>query len=170
LTWKDQPFSWGVEAENAFQFLKVSFTIPPLLIHVNLSKPFVLEMDAFDFALGTILSQPGENNLLLTIEFYFHKFSPVEINHDIHDKKILAIMDAFEKWHHLLERAQHEITVYYDHKNFQYFMMACVLKWALSLFQFRFVITYHPRRQQGKLDALSHRSYLVPKEGDAAYD
>jgi hypothetical protein len=39
LTRKDQTFSWRVEAINAFQYLKVF----PLLIHVNLSKPFVLE-------------------------------------------------------------------------------------------------------------------------------
>jgi hypothetical protein len=61
LIQKDQPFSWGVEVENAFQSLKASFTIAPLLIHVNPSKPFVLEMDIFDFALGAILSQPKED-------------------------------------------------------------------------------------------------------------
>jgi hypothetical protein len=30
--------------------------IAPLLIHVDPSKPFILEMDAFDFALSAILS------------------------------------------------------------------------------------------------------------------
>jgi hypothetical protein len=56
LTYKDQPFSWGVEA-NAFQSLKASFMITPLLINiVDLSKPFVLNTDAFDSALGAMLS------------------------------------------------------------------------------------------------------------------
>jgi hypothetical protein len=36
-------------------------------------------------------------------------------------------MDAFKEWHHLLEGAQHEIIMYLDHKNFQYFMTTCVL-------------------------------------------
>jgi hypothetical protein len=45
LTRKDQPFSWGVDVENSFESLKASFTITPLLIHVDLSKPFVLETD-----------------------------------------------------------------------------------------------------------------------------
>ncbi len=59
-------------------------------------------------------------------------------------------MDAFEEWHHLLEKVQHEIIVYFDHKNFQYFMTALVLnqlqvQWALSLFRFWFMITYCPR-------------------------
>jgi hypothetical protein len=53
LTKKDQPFSWGVEADNAFQSLKASFMIASPLI---LADPFVLEMDAFDFAIGVVLS------------------------------------------------------------------------------------------------------------------
>ncbi len=86
--------------------------IAPLLIHVNPSKPFVLEMDAFNLAIGAMLSQLGENNLLHFFNFCFHNFSPIEINYEIHDKKLLAIMDAFEEWHHLLEGVQHEIIVY----------------------------------------------------------
>jgi hypothetical protein len=86
LTRKDQPFSWGVEVENAFQYLKASFMIAPLLIHVGPSKPFVLETDAFDFALCVVLSQPKENNLLHPIGFHSHKFSPPKINYEIHDK------------------------------------------------------------------------------------
>jgi hypothetical protein len=58
----------------------------PLWIRANLSKPFVLEMDVFDFALNVILSQLKEDNLLHIVGFYFHKFSPVEINYNIHNK------------------------------------------------------------------------------------
>jgi hypothetical protein len=39
LTWKDQPFSWGVEVKSAFQSLKASFMTAPLLIHADPSKP-----------------------------------------------------------------------------------------------------------------------------------
>jgi hypothetical protein len=41
----------------------------------------------------------------------------MEINYEIHDKELIAIMDAFEEWHHLLEIVQHEIIVYSNHKN-----------------------------------------------------
>jgi hypothetical protein len=43
----------------------------------------------------------------------------MEINYEIHDKKILAIMDAFEEWHHLFERIQQETIMYLNHKNLQ---------------------------------------------------
>jgi len=74
-------------------------------------------MNTFDFALGVVLSQPGKDNLFHLVGFCFRKFSFTEINHDIHDKELLAIMDAFEKWCHLLEGVQHEIIVYSNHKN-----------------------------------------------------
>jgi len=43
-------------------------------------------------------------------------------------------------------------------------------QWALFLFWFWFVTTYHPRWQQGKPDALSCHSYFAPKEGVVVYD
>jgi len=101
--------------------------IAPLLIHVNLSKPFVLKMDASDFAIGTILSQLEEDNLLHLVGFHSCKFFHAKINYKIHDNELLTIVDAFEEWYHLLEGVQHEIIVYLDHKNFQYFMITHVL-------------------------------------------
>jgi hypothetical protein len=60
-------------------------------------------MDTSKFALGVVLSQPGENNLLHPIGFHSRKFSHININYEIHDKELLAIVDAFEEWRHLLE-------------------------------------------------------------------
>jgi hypothetical protein len=86
-------------------YLKASFIIALLLIHADLSKPFGLKTDAFDFALGVVLSQPKKYNLLHLVSFHFHKFSLAKINYEIHDKEPLAIVDAFEMWHRLLEGA-----------------------------------------------------------------
>ncbi len=107
--------------------MKASFTTTPFLIHVNRSKPFVLETDVFDFVVGAMLSQLGEKNLLHLVDFHSRKFSLVEINYEICDKELLTIIDAFEEWCHLLEGVQHEIIVYLDHKNLQYFMTTHVL-------------------------------------------
>jgi len=91
------------------------------------SKPYVLETDTSHFALGFVFSQFEEDNLLHPVGFYFCKFSPININYEIHDKELLAIMDAFEEWCHILEGVQHEITMYFDYTKFQYFMTAHVL-------------------------------------------
>jgi hypothetical protein len=71
--------------------------IAPLLIHVNLSKPFFWETDTSEFGIGAMLSQLRKNKFLHPVCFRFHKFSPTKINYKIYNKKILAVVDAFEK-------------------------------------------------------------------------
>jgi hypothetical protein len=174
LTCKDK-LEWGPEAEQAFQNLKTAFTTAPILVHPNFAKAFYLETDASDFALGAVLSQIGEDGKLHPVAFYSRKFSAAEINYEIHDKELLAIVDSFQEWRHFLEGAAHPVTVYTDHKNLEYFMSARVLnrrqaRWNMSLSRFDFVINYRPGKQQGLSDALSRRSYLAPKAGEAAFD
>jgi hypothetical protein len=82
--------------------LKISYIIAPLLIHEDLSRPFILDMDSFDFALNAILSHIKAYNFFHLIGFHFHKFFPTKIKYEIHDKEILVIMDVFQEWHHLL--------------------------------------------------------------------
>jgi len=61
--------------------LKVIFIIAPLLILVNLFKPFILEINVFNFALDIAFSQLGEN-LFHPIDFHF----PINTKYKIHDK------------------------------------------------------------------------------------
>ena len=174
MTSKDK-LEWGPQAEKAFQDLKTAFTTAPILVHPDFAKAFYLETDASDFALGAVLSQMGVDGKLHLVAFYSRKFSAAEINYEIHDKELLAIVDSFQEWRHFLEGAAHPVTVYTDHKNLEYFMSARVLnrrqaRWNMSLSRFDFVITYRPGKQQGLSDALSRRSYLAPKVGEAAFD
>ncbi len=84
------------------------------MIHADLSKPFVLKMDASNFALNVVLSQPKKDNLLHLVGFRSHKFFPIKINYEIHEKELLAIMVTFEEWHHVLEGSRHEIIMYFN--------------------------------------------------------
>ena len=123
LIGKDK-YIWDVKAVEAFKTLKKTFTSAPILVYADSSKPFFLEVDASDFVLDSLLFQYGEDGRLHPIAYCSSKFSTAEINYEIHDKKLLAIIDAFEEWCHLFEGAQHTTTVYTDHKNLEYFMSA----------------------------------------------
>ena len=57
-----------------------------------------METDASDFALGAVLSQYQEDGLLHPVAYYSRKFSSAEINYDVYDKELLAIITAFEQW------------------------------------------------------------------------
>jgi hypothetical protein len=120
LTYKDKPFSWNPMAQAAFDTLKMAFTFAPILIHPDPTKPFIVEMDVF-FALGAILSQFGIDGLLHPVVFYSLKLTSAEINYQVYDKELLAIIMAFEQWRPYLAGAQHRVQVLIDHKNLLYF-------------------------------------------------
>ena len=80
-----------------------------------------------DFALGSILSQPGEDGQTHPIAFHSRKFTVSEINYEVHDKELLAVVDSFEQWHHFLKGSPHQVIIHSDHKNLTYFQTARVL-------------------------------------------
>jgi hypothetical protein len=86
-----------------------------------------LETDALDFALNLVSSQYGKDGRFHPIAYHSKKLSTTEINYEIHDKELLAIIDAFEEWCYLLEETQHTVTIYTDYKNLEYFMSTRVL-------------------------------------------
>jgi hypothetical protein len=86
-----------------------------------------METNGSDFVSEAVLSQEGEGKRLHPVAFYSRKFSAVEINYEIHNKELLVIVDSFQEWRHLLEGTSYHVTVYTDHKNLEYFMIARVL-------------------------------------------
>jgi len=91
-------WEWNPEAEAAFKELKKRFTTAPILAHFDPTKPVIIETDASDFALGAVLSQRDDENRLHPVAFHSRKFQPAEINYEIHDKELLAVVDAFKHW------------------------------------------------------------------------
>jgi hypothetical protein len=174
LTCKDKPFSWNPTAQAAFDILKMAFTSTPILIHPDPAKPFIMETDASDFALGAIISQFGIDGLLHLVAFYSRKLTSAEINYQVYDKELLAIITTFEQWRPYLAGAQHRVQVMTDHKNLLYFTTTRTLnrrqaRWSIFLADFDFEIQYQPGTQQRKADALSRRSEYELQAGDEAY-
>src|SRR6516162_4512082 len=83
---------------------------------------------------------------------------------------MLAIVDCFVTWRHYFESATHQVTVYSDHRNLEYFNTAAQLnrrqaRWAEFLSPFDFKIIYRKGSQNGKTDALSRQSkYQLSRE------
>ena len=102
--------------------------------------------------------------------FHSRKFTPAEINYEIHDKELLAVVDTFKHWRCYCEGATHQVQVFSDHQNLEYFTNTKVLnrrqaRWAQELAGVNFRIYYRPGTQNGKPDALSRRSEYRPEKG-----
>jgi hypothetical protein len=169
---KDATFTWSTSAQVAFDSLKNAFSSAPILVFPDTSKPFILETDASDFAVAGVISQDDDSGVLHPVSFYSRKLSPAEINYEIHDKELLAIIVCFEQWRHLLLGSKHPITVFTDHKNLVYFTSTKRLnrrqaRWSLFLSDFDFNIIYRSGKSNGKPDALSRRPEYFPKGGDS---
>ena len=73
-----------------------------ILLIPNNTKPFQVETDASDFAIGAILSQPNQQNKWQPVAFISKSLSPAERNYEVYDKEMLAVMHAFDEWSHYL--------------------------------------------------------------------
>ena len=169
LTKKSEKFVWTDECAKVFQELKDRFTSAPILKHFDPNLPIAMECDASDFALGAILNQIHEKRMH-PIAYHSRKFNKHEINYEIHDKELLAIVSAFKTWRRYLEGAQHRVLIYTDHRNLEWFASNKPLnrrqpRWALELDGFDFVVIYRPGIKNGKPDALSRRSEYRPEKG-----
>ena len=156
---------------EVFEKIKKAIISDPILCHYDPSKPCVLETDASDFVTSGILSQLGSDSLLHPVAFYSSTMSPAECNYEIHDKELLAIVKAFQKWRHYLAGNQATVQVITDHQNLQYFITTKVLnrrqaRWNEFLAEFDFKIEFRPGTKGGKPDALTRRSGDLPEEGD----
>jgi len=164
LTRNDSGWHWGEAERTAFARLKGSVTSAPVLISPDLTKPFRIEADSSDFATGAVLSQiSSEDKKWHPVAFLSKSLSPVERNYEIHNKEMLAIIQALQEWRHFIEGAEHQCEIWTDHKNLEYFMMAKQLnrrqaRWSLYLSRFDFALHHKPRKSMGKPDALSRRS------------
>jgi len=74
------------------------FTTGPILTHFDDTGPTKLETDARNFALGAVLSQLCEDEKWHHVDFHSRKFSPAEINYDVNDKEMAAIVAPFKEW------------------------------------------------------------------------
>jgi len=114
-------FGWGTEQEEPFEELKHMFTTAPILAHIYPEREMVVETDSRDLALGCILSQFLDRRLH-PVAFHSGKLSSAEQNHKIHNKELLAFLEAFTEWKCYMAGADKPITVYTDQQNLQHFL------------------------------------------------
>jgi len=177
LTWltrKDAPWIFSEDCQCAFNALKHTFTTMPILTHFIPDTPIIVEMDTSDYAIAGILSITCSDGEIHLVVVYSQTLTALELNYDTHDKELLAIFEAFQNWCHYLEGSTSPIDIVTDHKNLEYFSTSKVLscrqaQWSKFLSQFNLVIHFHPGKLGAKLDTLTRRWDVYPKEGDSGY-
>jgi len=118
---KDRKWAWGPEQQNALEEVKRRLTTAPVLGCPDFDKTFVLQTDASDVGLGTVLSQDIEGQERV-IGYGSRRLTATEGNYTTTEKECLAIIWAIRKMRCYLEGYRFEVVT--DH---------LALKWLNSI-------------------------------------
>jgi hypothetical protein len=143
LTKKDTQFKWDEPQCQAFKQLKEACMVAPTLRIFDPKLPIQIETDASDMAIGACLTQE-HNKQRHPLAYYSRKMTPAELNYDIHDKDLLAIVASLQYWRVYTEGAP-GLIILSDHKNLTYFTITKQLtrrqvRWSELLGQYKFEI------------------------------
>jgi hypothetical protein len=92
---------WGPAQELAFREIKEAVTSAPVLVAPEPEGEFILRTDASQVGLGAVLTQqqPGGERV---VAYYSRKLTPTERNYEVHERELLAVVEATKAWRHYL--------------------------------------------------------------------
>ena len=169
----DTPFQWGAEERKAFEEVKKRIASKEVITLPTPHDKYRVEVDASGYAIGGVLSQK-QNDKWRTVAFISRTMSPAELNYDIYDKELLAIIYALEEWRPYLLDAEEPFEIWTDHKNLSYFRKPQRLnsrqaRWYLKLQDYNFELKHIPGKTNSRADILSRLPWYkeeIPKQED----
>ena len=108
---------WGEEQQKAFEEIKRLIMSEPVLHQPDQTKPFEVEVDASNYAMGAVLMQRDEKNVLHPVAFFSKSMNEVQCNYDIYNKELLGLREMLCHWRQYLFQPQHKTWIYTDHAN-----------------------------------------------------
>ncbi|KAI5743998.1 hypothetical protein M8J77_024652 [Diaphorina citri] len=159
LTEKGKAFVWTEECNLSFETLKSELCKAPILRYPVAGKPFVLDTDASQFAIGAVLSQVTDG--IETPVAYFSKaLSKPERNYCVTRKELLAVVSAAKHFHKYLYGQRFLLRT--DHAALKWLLNfknpeGQVARWIELLQNYDFEIQHRSGKAHGNADALSRR-------------
>ncbi|KAI1001697.1 hypothetical protein K3495_g6500 [Podosphaera aphanis] len=166
LTHRDSEFQISDECRGVFEELKNRIINAPVLSHYDPKKESRVETDASDGVVAGVFSQLSEDNEWHPIAFFSKNMASTELNYEIHDREMLAIIRSLSHWRAELIGSTKKVEILTDHRALEYFMTTKSLnarqaRWAEILAEFNFLIRYRPGKANPAADALSRRDQDV---------
>lgn len=152
--------SWNEAQMKAFEELKRRVANPPILALADLSRVFILQTDASNTGIGAVLLQEDSEGIKRPISFASRKLLPRESRYSTIERECLAIVWAITKFQEYLYGV--EFILETDHQPLQYlghaqYQNGRLMRWALSLQPYRFVLRAIRGKDNVGADFLSRR-------------
>ena len=134
-------------------------TTAPILAHPDFSQPFILDTDASDLAIGSVLSQKIDNKERV-LAYASRTLSKAERKYCVTRKELLALVYFVKYFRHYLYGR--EFTVRTDHGSLRWLMNfknpeGQVARWLEVLSTYTFTVEHRPGRLHGNADSLSRK-------------
>jgi len=108
-----ETFMWGKEQTWAFDDLKNHLCLALVLSFPDLQKPFKIDIDAYDYVVGAVLTQHGH-----LIAYHSEKISDTVQKYPTYDEEMYSIIQACRQWkYYILGK---ETIIHTDHKPLQF--------------------------------------------------
>ena len=170
---KDVRWAWGEKCKVAFVAVKKMLCTAPLLVHYDPSKPIVVHCDTSPYGLGVVLSHVMDDGMERPVSYASRTLSAAERNYAHVEKDGLALVYAVRKFHQFL--FGNRFMLYTDHKPLLGLFSektelparaaARVLRWALLLSAYDYVLRHRSRVSNANADGLS-RLPIDARNGD----
>ena len=153
---------WGEEQQKVFEEIKRLITSEPVLHQPDQTKPFKVEVDSSNYAMGTVLMQRDEKNVLHPIAFFSKSVNEAQHNYNIYNKELLGLREMLHHWCQYLFQPQHKVQIYTDHTNLLFWKDPGehdrrVARWHAELMEYDFELVHIAGARNGRADALSRR-------------
>ena len=175
LTKKYARFQWNQECQRAFDYLKESLTIIPLLSYPDVNKEYILYVDSSDTCIGACLAQPDDEPVYTDsaqnpyfknekpIYFLSHRLNKTQQKWPIIEKECFAIYHSIQRLTFYLWGASFVIKT--DCKPLKALLESDIKNkrvalWSLSIAAYNCRIEYLPGSTNSVADLLSR----VPKD------
>ncbi len=122
-----------------------------ILRHFDSERHIHIEIDVFNYAVASILSQSDDEDQWHSIAFWFRMMIDVERNYETHDQKLLVIVSMFKHWWHYVKDNYHTVEVLTDYNNLKNFMNVQKLnerqvRWVMRLSICNFEIAHRSEK------------------------
>ena len=152
--------TWTAEHQAAFDAIKEVALSSDWLATIQHDSPgnVYLTTDASDLGTGAMLSIGETWETSRPVAFDSKQFNAAQQNYPVHDKEMLAIVRATDKWdYHLIGRP---FFIYTDHRTLEYFNTQKKLnrrqaRWATHLANYDYELRYIKGESNVVADALS---------------